>query len=61
MMFDGWNPHSFGVSFMEIQMFFGDFMFFFYGISMGIYDGIIYIYIYTYNICISSQLKMVSV
>ena len=46
MMFDGWNPHSFGVSFMEIQMFFGDFMVFFYGISMGIYDGIIYIYIH---------------
>ena len=47
MMFDGWNPHSFGVSFMEIQMFFGDFMVFFYGISMGIYDGIIYIYTHT--------------
>lgn len=30
MMFDGWNPHSFGVSFMEIQMFFGDFMVFFF-------------------------------
>ena len=51
MMFDGWNPHFFGVSFMEIQMFFYFILWYLYGYMMGY---TIYIYI-----CISIQLEMV--